>query len=150
MHLFDSQDKLKKYGTIEEIIDDYYAVRLDMYAKRKEYMIKILRNELLFLRNKVRYINLTITGKIDLRNKNATVVTQLMEEMEIDKIDDSYNYLIKLPMDSVTEENVGKLIRDHGEKSEELETLIDTEIPSMWSKELVELLKIYQTTQKII
>jgi DNA topoisomerase-2 len=148
MHLFDSQDKLKKYGTVEEIIDDYYGVRLEMYAKRKEYMIKILQKELLFLRNKVSYISSTIQGKIDLRNKKSVVVTQMMEEMGFDKIDDNYNYLIKLPMDSVTEENVEKLIKQHSDKSGELETLLDTEITSMWSKELTELLKIYQTTQR--
>jgi len=51
-------------------------------------------------------------------------------------------------MDSVTEENVEKLIKQHSDKSEELETLLDTEITSMWSKELTELLKIYQTTQR--
>jgi DNA topoisomerase-2 len=119
-----------------------------MYAKRKEYMIKILQKELLFLRNKVSYISSTIQGKIDLRNKKSVVVTQMMEEMGFDKIDDNYNYLIKLPMDSVTEENVEKLIKQHSDKSEELETLLDTEITSMWSKELTELLKIYQTTQR--
>jgi DNA topoisomerase-2 len=148
MHLFDSQDKLKKYGTVEEIIDDYYEVRLVMYAKRKEYMIKILQDELVFLRNKVRYIRSTIEGEIDLRNKKGAVVTQLLEEMGFDKIEDNYNYLIKLPMDSVTEENVEKLIKQHQDKSQELETLIDTEITSMWVKELTELVKIYQTTQK--
>jgi hypothetical protein len=72
-----------------------------------------------------------------------------MEKMEFDKIDDNYNYLIKLPMDSVTEENVEKLISQHSNKSEELETLNETEITTMWSKELTELIKIYQTTQKI-
>jgi hypothetical protein len=51
-------------------------------------------------------------------------------------------------MDSVTEENVEKLVKHHEDKSQELEILIDTEITSMWSKELSELSKIYQTTQK--
>ena len=149
MHLFDSQDKLKKYETIEEIIDDYYVVRLEMYEKRKNFMVKRLNEELIFLRNKVKYISSTIQGNIDLRNKKSVVVTQMMEEKGFDKIDDNYNYLIKLPMDSVTEENVEKLINKHSNKCEELETLIETDITSMWSKELTELVKIYQTTQKL-
>ena len=149
MHLFDSQDKLKKYETVEEIIDDYYVVRLEMYSKRKEYMIKILQDELTLLRNKVRYICSTIEGSIDLRNKKEVVVNALMEEMGFDKIDDNYNYLIKLPMDSVTEENVEKLNRHHDDKSQELEILIDTEISTMWMKELTDLAKTYQTTQKL-
>jgi DNA topoisomerase-2 len=149
MHLFDSEDKLKRYGTVEEIIDDYYIVRLEMYAKRKEYMIKILQSDLILLRNKVRYITLTIEGGIDLRNKKSLIVTTLMEEMGFDKIDDNYNYLIKLPMDSVTEENVEKLNRHYSDKSQELELLIDTEVSSMWLRELTDLMKTYQLTQKI-
>jgi len=30
--------------------------------------------------------------------------------------DKSYNYLIKMPMDSVSKENVEKLMKEHGEK----------------------------------
>ena len=149
MHLFDSQDKLKKYGTIEEIIDDYYSVRLEMYVKRKEYMIKVLQDELNLLRNKVQYIRSILEGVIDLRNKKGLIVTTLMEEMGFDKMDDNYNYLIKLPMDTVTEENVEKLVRNYDDISQELEILIDTEITSIWSKELSELAKTYQSTQRL-
>ena len=148
MHLFDSNDKLKKYGTVEEIIDDYYDVRLELYAKRKAYMIKILEEELVFLKNKVRYIQFTIDGTIDLRNKKSVEVTQILQDMEFDKIEDKYHYLIKLPMDSVTEENVEKLTQDYHNKSEELEELRDTEITYMWSKELGEMSKIYLSSQR--
>jgi len=149
MHLFDSQDKLKKYGTIEEIIDDYFDVRLEMYVKRKEYMVKMLQDELFLLRNKVRYIRSIIDGTIDLRNKKSIIVVQLLEDMGFDKINDDYNYLIKLPMDSVTDENVEKLVRIHDNKSQELEILIDTEIHAMWVKELIDMSKIYNTTQHV-
>ena len=148
MHLFDSNDKLKKYGTVEEIIEDYYVVRLEMYAKRKAYMIKILEEELVFLKNKVRYIQLTIDGTIDLRNKKSVEVTQILQDMTFDKIEEKYHYLIKLPMDSVTEENVEKLTQDFHNKSEELETLRETEIEDMWSKELTEMTKTYCSTQR--
>jgi DNA topoisomerase-2 len=39
MHLFDAEDKLKKYETVEEIIDDYFVTRLQLYVKRKEHLI---------------------------------------------------------------------------------------------------------------
>ena len=69
--------------------------------------------------------------------------------MGFDKMDDNYNYLIKLPMDTVTEENVEKLVRNYDDISQELEILIDTEITSIWSKELSELAKTYQSTQRL-
>ena len=142
MHLFDSNDKLKKYSCVEEIIDDYYLVRWSIYEKRKEYMINMLEKEMLFLRNKVRYIQETIDGTIDLRNKRNDAVINMMEERGFDKIEDKYNYLIKLPMDSVTEENIVKLNKDYEEKMKELEILRETTITDMWNKELVDLYRL--------
>jgi DNA topoisomerase-2 len=144
MHLFDSEDKLKKYNKVEEIIDDYYQVRMEMYEKRKIYLIKILEEDLVFLRNKVRYIQGTIDGTIDLRNKKIAEIDIIMEEQHFDKIDEKYNYLIKMPMDSVSEENITKLTNEYTKKMEDLEILQETPVVDMWSKELTELIKIYK------
>jgi DNA topoisomerase-2 len=38
MHLFDADDKLKKYANVQDIIDDYYETRLKLYQTRKEYI----------------------------------------------------------------------------------------------------------------
>ena len=59
--------------------------------------------------------------------------------MNFDKIDDNYNYLIKMPMDSVSEENVSKLINDHENKNKELKMMKKMTIHKMWSNELDEL-----------
>ena len=50
--------------------------------------------------------------------------------------DADYKYLIKLPMDSVTEENVMRLEKEHGEKVAELEKIQSTSIQQMWMEEL--------------
>jgi hypothetical protein len=41
-----------------------------------------------------------------------------------------------MPMDSVTEENVERLIKEHGDKETELETIKSTSINKMWLNEL--------------
>ena len=50
-----------------------------------------------------------------------------------------YNYLIKMPMDSVSKENVEKLMKEHGEKEEQLNEVKTTNIEQMWLKELGDL-----------
>ncbi len=35
MVLFDSEGKIKKYGTVEEILEDFYLLRMSFYQKRK-------------------------------------------------------------------------------------------------------------------
>jgi DNA topoisomerase-2 len=138
MHLFDANDKLKKYEKIEEIIDDYFETRLQMYQTRKEYMINALEKELVLLSNKAKYIKENLDGTIDLRKKKREQVIQMLEEKGYDIIEDDteYKYLTRMPMDSVTDENVEKIFREQGTKASELETIKSTTINQMWSSEL--------------
>ncbi len=141
MHLFDADDKLRKYDRVEEIIDDYYVTRLELYSVRKENMIVTLEKELIVLSNKARYIQELLDDTIDLRKKKKTeIITMLLEkDYNVIEGDDEYRYLIKMPMDSVSEENVNKLNREHKDKSDELERIKETSIQQMWLSELQEL-----------
>ena len=145
MHLFDSNDKLQKYETVTDIIDAYYAVRLPMYQTRKDNMIKILERELMMLSNKANYIKELLNDTIDLRKKNKEQVFEMLQNKGYDIIDEDndYKYLVKMPMDSVTEENVNKLNNEHSNKKNELETLKSTTINKMWLDELEQLSQEY-------
>jgi DNA topoisomerase-2 len=145
MHLFDANDKLKKYEKVEEIIDDYFETRLKMYQTRKEYMIENLERELVLLSNKAKYIKENLDGTIDLRKKKKEQVIEMLQSKGYDIIDDDedYKYLVKMPMDSVTEENVERLNKEHGNKATELETIKSTSINKMWLDELEKLSQEY-------
>jgi len=141
MHLFDAEDKLKKYNTIPEIIDDYYVKRLEMYETRKTYLINELKRELKVLNNKARYIKEILEGTIDLRKKTKEVINNMLREKGYDEIKEGeeYKYLTKMPMDSVTEENVKKLMDEQDKMIKELEELEKMTKEEMWLKELNEL-----------
>ena len=138
MHLFDAKDKLKKYEKVEEIIDDYFETRLQMYQTRKDYMIDAIEKELVLLSNKARYIKENLDDTIDLRKKKKEQVIKMLQEKGYDIIGDDleYKYLIKMPMDSVTDENVEKIFRERGAKEVELETIKSTTINQFWCSEL--------------
>jgi len=138
MHLFDANDKLKKYEKVQEIIDDYFETRLQMYQTRKDYMVNALEKELVLLSNKAKYIRENLDGTIDLRKKKREQVVQMLEAKGYNLIEDDteYKYLTKMPMDSVTDENVDKIFREQGAKTIELETIKSTTINQMWSSEL--------------
>ena len=145
MNLFNSEDKLKKYSAISEIIDDYYITRLDYYQERKKYIIQHLENQLLVLSNKSRYIQELLDETIDLRKKKKTEIIDILKGKNyavIDK-DEEYKYLLKMPMDSVSEENVAKLLKEFKDKSSELAIVKNTTAENMWTKELFELEKEY-------
>jgi DNA topoisomerase-2 len=146
MNLFTSQDKLKKYELVEEIIDDYYDIRLEYYEDRKDFMVEALEKELLILSNKAKYIKELLDGTIDLRKKKKQEIIDMLEEKNYDTIDDDkeYKYLVRMPMDSVSEENVEKLQNEHQIKEDELERIKATTIEQMWLSELEILENEYQ------
>ncbi len=150
MNLFNSEDKLKKYESVEEIIDDYYEIRLEYYEDRKEYMIDALEKQIMILSNKAKYIKEVLDGTIDLRKKKKQEIIDMLVEKEYDTVDDDeeFLYLVRMPMDSVSEENVEKLMKEHHEKLDELERIKATTIEQMWLSELEVLENEYQEYQK--
>ena len=145
MHLFDADDILQKYEKITDIIDAYYEVRLKLYQTRKDYMINAIESEIVLLSNKAKYIKENLDGTIDLRKKKKEQVLEMLQAKEYNIIDDDseYKYLTKMPMDSVTEENVEKLLNNKSKKEQELFTIKGTTIHQMWNSELDYLLGQY-------
>ncbi len=141
MHLFNHEEKLSKYNEIEDILNAYVPVRLDYYQKRKDYQIQTLEKDLKLLFNKAKYIQENLDGTIDLRNKKKDAIITMLEEKHYDKIDEDndYKYLLKMPMDSVSEENADKIKQDKNNKEKELEVLQTTTIQEIWLRELDEL-----------
>ena len=145
MHLFNAEEKLKKYSVVEDIIDDYYTTRFGLYEKRKEYVLNVIERDLKILKNKSQYIKENIEDTIDLRRKTKEQVCLLLQEKKYDIIDNDpdYKYLTKMPMDSVSEENAEKLFTETNKKREEYERMKELTPQQMWLSELDVLLRGY-------
>jgi DNA topoisomerase-2 len=136
MHMFDANIRLKKYRSVREIIDEFYHIRLGLYVKRKAFLVEQLQHKLLKLSNKAKYIQENLTGVVDLRKKTYIQVDELLTTRKYDKIDGDYKYLTKMPMDSVTNENVENIMKDKDNAQHELDILIKTSEQQIWLKEL--------------
>ena len=150
MHMFDENEKLKKYDNITDIIDHYISVRRDVYIERKQYQLNVLKEEANLLSNKARFINEILNDEIDLRRKTKEKVVEILTSKKYDKLenDEEYKYLVRLPMDSVTEENYMKLMKEKESKMMELNILSKKDIKSIWLEELDNLLASYQAYKK--
>jgi hypothetical protein len=81
---------------------------------------------------------LTLEGKIDLRRKTAVQVTELLTGLNFSKLetDEHYKYLVKMPMDSVTEEHVQAIIKEKETMESDLAALKRKSVENMWIDEL--------------
>jgi DNA topoisomerase-2 len=97
--------------------------------------------ELRVLSNKARYIQELLDGSIDLRRKRGDELITMLRSKGYDAMenDDQYKYLLRLPMDSVTEENVQKLLKEKGQKESQHAALQGTSIEQLWLADLAEL-----------
>jgi len=136
MHMFDANIKLHKYQSVEEIIDDFYGIRIETYKKRKAHLVAALEKKLVKLSNRARYIQETLKGTIDLRRKTAEQVVKLLTDLKFALYDGDFKYLVKMPMDSVTQENVESIMKEEADTKMELDTLKATTLEQMWSTEL--------------
>ena len=143
MNLFNAEDKLTKYNTVNEIIDDFFETRLAYYGSRKAHLIDVLEKELILISNKARYIQEVLIGSIDLRKKKKDEIIKMLQDKLYAKIasdnnilDEEYKYLVRMPMDSVSDENVAKLMNEYTRKQTELAEIKATPCQQMWLKEL--------------
>ena len=86
--------------------------------------------------NRAKYIQETLAGTIDLRRMKSDAVNELLTKKDYTKIDDDYKYLIKMPMDSVTEENVTQIMKEKETTEKDIDTLTKTRVQTLWSREL--------------
>jgi len=136
MHLFDKECKLKKYDTIQQIIDDFYGVRMETYITRKTYLINEMSKILLKLTNKARFIQGVLDDVIDLRRKDCNTINVMLTTMNFNTIENTFDYLIRLPMNTVSKENVEKLLNEKANVEIELAELERTTVQNIWLKEL--------------
>ena len=148
MHLFDPKGRLRKYDLVTDICEEFLVTRIHFYQIRKTFLIDVLKKRLLKMVNKANFIMQILHDQLDLRGKNNDQVIQILEEEKYDRIDGDYKYLIKMPMDSVTEESIESIMCERQELEDELKLLSDLTPQRMWYSEL-ETLKIHIIRYKV-
>ena len=138
MHAFDENEKLVKFAKVEDVITHFIQIRLKFYIERKKYQMNQLEKATRKLSNIARFITEMLEDTIDLRRKKSVEVATILTERgyALDDIEANYNYLIKLPMDSVTEENIAKKIKERDDRLTELNILKATSEEQLWLNEL--------------
>eukprot|EP00927_Polykrikos_kofoidii_P065329 TRINITY_DN6109_c1_g1_i1.p1 TRINITY_DN6109_c1_g1~~TRINITY_DN6109_c1_g1_i1.p1 ORF type:complete len:1144 (-),score=229.56 TRINITY_DN6109_c1_g1_i1:176-3361(-) len=167
MHLFDADGHLQKYHSPEQIIEAFIPVRLGMYTKRKAHLLQKLQRDLAVISNKMRFVKLVISEELLVEGRKTAELClemrklglQTMREIEVAKeigralegiaaaeqaaIDQGgpmgYKYLISMKMWSLTEEKVLELMKQHDQRSKEIEDLQATPLETFWERDLVKL-----------
>jgi DNA topoisomerase-2 len=139
MYLFNENLILTKYDTPVDILLDFFDIRIQYYIKRREYIIKKLKREL--LEAKARFIKEYIEGTLQINKKSKEYIIALLEENNYPMDEGSYDYLLRLPIYSLTLEKINELNKQCEIKKEELLFIKSKTAEDLWKMDLEELLK---------
>lgn len=174
MCLFNENDQLRKFNTVDEIVDAFCRVRYTYYIKRKKHQLDELEHKIKFLGNKKRFLIEVRDGDVKLfeeskgkrqSRKTEDMIAELeergydreteaksenTEEEDEDVKDKGYDYLLRLQFRSITAEKIDKLTRDIASAIKDRDELAVTNEKDMWLSDLDYFEKEYRKWLKVI
>ncbi|KAL0586898.1 hypothetical protein ABG067_003518 [Albugo candida] len=156
MHAFDTNSTLQRFSGSDDIIKMFFPVRLDLYKRRKEYLVKKHECDVLELQNRIRFISQVSTGDLQsilTRKMTKGKVACLLDSQGYtpeqqfrygnmsanDNSSGGFDYLLNMSMWSFTLDRANKLEEEHKKRLTELHTLQETTPEEMWRRELLTL-----------
>jgi DNA topoisomerase-2 len=139
MVAFDKEKKIRKYATTEDIMREFCEARYKMYKKRKEYQIGVLEGKLQIENNRVRFLKEVMSGELELFRKSEEWVESELVKRKYQKKEESYEYLIGMPIRSFTQQKIDALEKSVRELEKELAELRQKKPGQIWMEELAEL-----------
>jgi DNA topoisomerase-2 len=156
MNLYDENNKLKNFKSPEAILQYYFDKRLEYYELRRQYLIKVLEDDLFLLSTRARFILDVISDEVKVRNVPKANVIKNLEKLKYPKMVEgslmdlakitpvqwedatygSYDFLISMPIYNLTKEKVDDLLKEKEKRSEELAILKAKTDKDIWEEDL--------------
>ena len=164
MHAFDGDGNIRKFDSAASMVEAFYPTRLSLYHDRKSVLESEMKYAAATMTNKARFIEAVSNGQIDLvqkrRTKDETVASlknlgfstagQLVEirqdnalrdrlQLDADGNGDSlkdFDYLLNMPLASLTTERVTELNSDAAKKETDLRQLQNKAAEDLWREDL--------------
>lgn len=120
----DENLKIRGFDKVEDIVDAYMKIKLEYNLKRKEYLLSKIQYDIDIDLSKITFIKKIIDGSLVIAKKKKEVIEKELEKIkEIKKKDESYDYLLSMPLYSLTKERMDKLTEEVKALKENLSTI---------------------------
>ncbi|KAF9068525.1 DNA topoisomerase [Rhodocollybia butyracea] len=173
MICFDMDSKIRRYDSPEAILEEFYPSRLAYYQKRKDHLAGQIQLVLDRLNNQARFIQMIVDKKLvvsarkkvdiiaDLRNhkfqpfpkprkaaKSDEAEGEVEEEEEPAGATSDFDYLLNMPIYSLTKEKIDKLRQQSGDQEQHLVTLLGKTPKDLWNADLDKFLEDWHRTEE--
>ncbi|CAI4758179.1 CFF_collapsed_G0047310.mRNA.1.CDS.1 [Saccharomyces cerevisiae] len=104
MVAFDPHGKIKKYNSVNEILSEFYYVRLEYYQKRKDHMSERLQWEVEKYSFQVKFIKMIIEKELTVTNKPRNAIIQELENLGFPRFNKEGKPYYGSPNDEIAEQ----------------------------------------------
>ncbi|KAL8691878.1 MAG: hypothetical protein Q9218_002983 [Villophora microphyllina] len=162
---FDPEGRITKYATVDDMLKEFFGVRIKFYEKRKQYMLSQMTRDLKRYTNQSRFIRMIIDSQLiisrkkkvdlvkELKAKNFKAIAKIADASKQGEIEpaleneeeneediaigaSSYDYLLGMPLWSLTKERVDKLEQMIGDRELEIDKLLKMSREDLWKVDL--------------
>ncbi len=132
-------NRVEVFQSVANIMDEYKKVKKKYLTKRKADLVLSITQEIKILVSKYMFIQgINNNTLIITKRPTEDIIKDLHQMAKIIKVDDSYQYLLSMSIQSLTEERMQKLLAQIKEKKAELDYTKIATIEDMWMKDLDE------------
>lgn len=149
MVVIDENDYPRRYATPEDLLKDFCTIRLSYYNKRRDHWLAVWAQDLkkeesryLYVRYVVNFME-GIDPGLDMHQTDDKLKAR-MEELGLEKIDESYDYLLAMQMRSMTVKKLEELKHNMAKIKANLKELKKKTGRDLWREDLVEFRKAYK------
>ena len=133
--VLDENGKVKHFDTVNDLIIYFVDYRLKKYDNRKDRLVKVLNERLKQNSDMCKFIELVITGKVEIRNKKRADIKDALKPYNLP------DTLLSTPMSKLTKEEYDELLKQNEDIKKELQYVIDTTTRDMYLNDLTSLNK---------
>lgn len=133
----DENNTVREFKSEVEILKAFCDIRFKYYHIRKQHIIKDMNSELLVLQSKLKFIQHIITNKLKIKDLTKSEIINYLDGFEdFVKVNRSYNYLLNMPIYSISKEQFEKLQKELEKTKNEIIEVEQTTEADMWSADL--------------
>lgn len=133
------KNQIQEFKNSEEILDCYFNVKMDFLGRRKKFLIDNLKKNLDILNAKIVFIKAILDKTLVIEKQPKEKIVKNLEKIITVKVQGSYDYLLNMPLYSLTLEKIKALKENYNNTNQKLKETEEKSLEDFWLDDLKEI-----------
>lgn len=139
---FDTNGVIRKYETVNELLEEYFCARLELYARRREHLLAGLEEKLRILLQRQAFVKAVIDGTLIIaRREHEAVIRDILLIVEPSPTTEQARELLSIRLSMLTDEKLREIAASVEHVRGEIVELQSKDEKALWLSDLNDLAK---------